>query len=603
MPDIAPPPPASPAQEDIRTRVRVAQMSMLFEQTSVASIAATVFAFALCFHLSDTLPPRTLAVWLTLKVLVVIPRIVHGRLFLRRHNDSLGWMNLGKLMLFLDGLVWGSAGVLLMPAHDTATMTVLVAALSGMSAVAAFVLHVEWQACVLYTVPSLLPGALYLLGRGDSFGFYCGFSILIFLALLLRATRRSERHVVEMLILRFANERLMHELSEALALAREENRAKNEFVANMSHELRTPLHGILGMSNLLLHEDSETRRANGMVVLRRCGEHLLGLINNILEFSRFGAHGIDLHPEPVELCGLLEDTVQMCQPSAHEKGLALSCRVEVSRPRWHLADPFRLRQILFNLIGNAIKFTDTGGVQVALSEDGSKRLCLRIEDTGMGMTPTMQQRMFEPFVQADSSNSRRYGGTGLGLSITRDICQAMGGQIACRSTMGVGSVFEVTLPLPVADGPLHAPAAGSPSAPQPALPGTVLLAEDNEVNALVAAAALRRFGLTVEHVSNGREVVERVCQSRQRPDLVLLDCQMPEMDGFEAARRIRAHEAEHGLPRLAVVALTANVFAQDREQCLAAGMDDFLAKPFNEAQLHAMLQRHLQTLPQAARAA
>lgn len=586
---------------DIRARVRAAQMVMIFEQTSVAVFAATAFAFALALHLRGVVPDTTLAWWLALKVAVVVPRIVHGRMFLRRKSDSLVWLQTGKAMLFLDGLVWGAAGVWLMPAGDTATMTIVVATLAGVTAIAAFVLHADWPCCIAYTAPMQLPGAAMMLTRGDSFGVYGAFSILVFYALLLLATRRSERHIVEMLTLRFTNEELTAQLSSALQLARKENRAKNEFVANMSHELRTPLHGILGMSSMLLGSTPGTTPREGITVIRRCGEHLLGLINNILEYSRFGAQGIDLHPQQIDLAQVVDDTVEMCTPGATEKGLTLSCTLDLPRPCTVVMDPFRLRQILLNLVGNAVKFTDHGTVRVRVAEtNGGQGVLIRVEDTGVGIAPAARERIFEPFVQVDSSNTRKFGGTGLGLSITRAICDAMGGSISYHSTLGVGSTFEVSLPLQRPRLP-SAPSPAVASAPSPhgaALHGTVLLAEDNEVNALVAEASLTRLGLQVERASNGIEVVERVCQTHTvRPDLVLLDCQMPEMDGFEAARRIREHETTHGLPRLALIALTANVFPEDRDQCRAAGMDDFLAKPFNAEQLREVLSTHLASAP------
>jgi len=581
------------ADADVLTRVRTEQMAMVFGQTAVATIAATAFAVGFALHLRGSVPDLALALWVAAKVLVVIPRVVQVWLY-ARWPHSLSWFFWGKLMLFADGLVWGAAGVWLVPMDDIPTITVVVATLTGVSSVAAFVLHVDWMACVAYTVPTMLPAALNLLLRGDSFGAYGGFAVLVFLALLLRATRRSERMVVEMLTLRFTNERLNTQLSAALASAHRDNLAKNEFVANMSHELRTPLHGILGMANMLQHPAGSDRRLEGARVIRRCGEHLLGLINNILEFSRFGAHGIDLHPEVIDLHSQIRDTVAMCAPAAAEKGLDLTMQLQLARPCLRWADPFRLRQVLFNLIGNAIKFTDRGSVIVAAQVDASGVFRAQVIDTGVGMNSKMLARLFEPFVQADTSNSRRFGGTGLGLSITRDICEAMGGRVGCVSSLGAGSTFEIELPLPPAppsalvpvfDDPAATPVEDPDGTP---LTGRVLLAEDNEVNAIVAEAALQRWGLIVERANDGHQVLDRL-NNGARPDIILLDCQMPHMDGFEAARRIRAIEAEQGLPRIRLVALTANVFPQDRELCLAAGMDDFLAKPFTDAQLHAVL--------------
>ncbi|MGY4828109.1 hybrid sensor histidine kinase/response regulator [Sphaerotilaceae bacterium SBD11-9] len=521
---------ASGVPTDIRTRVRVAQMAMVFDQTAFAVFAATGFAVALAVYLQDIIGRQTVYIWLAIKVAVIVPRVIHGLLFRRRRTDSLQWLQTGRILLFIDGVSWGLAGVLFAGVEDHSTLTLVVVTLTGVSTIAAFVLHADWPSCVAYTAPMQVPGAVMMAARGDALGVYGAVAVLTFYTLLLLATRRSGRVVVEMLTLRYTNEQLNTQLSSALDLARMENQAKNEFVANMSHELRTPLHGILGVSNMMLTGPSGASPREGLGVIRRCGEHLLGLINNILEYSRFGVQGVKLHAQPVDVAQLIHDSIEMCKPSALEKELELSASVDLPRPCTTVADPFRLRQILLNLIGNAVKFTEHGSVRVqAAAVEGGRQMRIRVVDTGMGIDAAARDRIFEPFVQVDSSNTRRFGGTGLGLSITRSLCEAMGGSIECSSVPGEGSTFEVRLPIELPAEPQTAPtpvaAAPAPSAAR--LHGTVLLAEDNEVNAIVAEATMIRLGLKVERVPSGVGVVERVCQTQgPRPDLVLLDCQM-----------------------------------------------------------------------------
>jgi two-component system, sensor histidine kinase len=555
---------------------------------------ATAFACALAWHMRGTIPDSTLALWVTVKCTVVLPRLAHAYLFGRRRSDSLAWLTWGVVFLLIDGLAWGSAGMALMAPQDPSAMTVMAASLSGVAAIAAFAIHADWRACAVFTGATLAPTIGYFLWRGDSFGLYGAASIATFLALLLAAARRSERHVVELLALRYRNATLTEQLSAALAEAQQESHEKDVFVANMSHELRTPLHGILGLSRTLARQVQPEERKT-VAMIRRSGEHLLGLINNILEFSRFKAHGIDVHPTEVDIARVVEDAVAMCMPNAQERGLELSAELLVATPFIAFVDPFRLRQILLNLLGNAVKFTDPGGLVMLRVSDrpAGQGILISVADTGVGIAPAALEQLFEPFRQGDASASRRHGGTGLGLHITREICRTMGGEITCQSVLGQGSVFEVDLPLKRLAATAQKSSAGaavdSGFMVERFGSGTVLLAEDNEVNALVAEASLHRFGVQVEHVDSGRGVVDRMCTHGERPDLVLLDCQMPGMDGFEACRIVRTFEREHGLDQVPIVALTANVFQHDRERCREAGMNAFLGKPFTEHELHRVL--------------
>jgi two-component system, sensor histidine kinase len=258
-------------------------------------------------------------------------------------------------------------------------------------------------------------------------------------------------------------------------------------------------------------------------------------------------------------------------------------------------DPFRLRQILLNLVGNAVKFTDAGGwvrVGLAPSQDG-KSFTISVADNGIGMTAATIEKIFDPFSQADISTTRRHGGTGLGLNITRAICRKLGGDIRCTSTLGRGSTFTVELPLRhatvVAQRTPRVDSGFADLEPSGATYGTVLLAEDNDVNALVGEYALARLGVEVTRAETGTAVVERMCTNGVRPNLVLLDCQMPVMDGYEAARIVRDFERRNGLPAVPIVALTASVFQADREHCREVGMDAFLSKPFSDDELRGVL--------------
>ena len=279
---------------------------------------------------------------------------------------------------------------------------------------------------------------------------------------------------------------------------------------------------------------------------------------------------------------------ELTRVSAAEKGLAFALDLALPRPFWVAGDAVRLRQVLLNLTGNAVKFTERGHVELRVRCDAGGRAVFTVSDSGEGVPLSERERIFQPFHQGDASFGRRHGGTGLGLAISRELARAMGGDVSCADAAGAaGACFELRLPLPLTE------AAEAPPDPElsSTLQGEVLLVEDNPVNALVAQAMLERAGLHVECVDDGEQALRRVRE--RRFDLVLMDCQMPGMDGFEATRRIRAEErAERRVP-LRIVALTANALEGDRQRSLDAGMDDHLAKPFGETELALVLQRHL----------
>ncbi len=366
-------------------------------------------------------------------------------------------------------------------------------------------------------------------------------------------------------------------------------RAKAEFLATMSHEIRTPMNGVIGMTSLLRDTALTAEQRDMVDTIRTSGETLLGLLNDILDYSKIEAGRMQVAREPVDLRRACRDIVALFAGTASARELSLSVD-EMPASCWALGDAGRIRQILSNLVSNGLKFTDQGGVSIrADAHDG--RWQISVADTGCGIPAERLGELFQRFAQVDGSFARRHGGTGLGLAISRRLAQAMGGDIAVRSEPGRGSTFVLAIPACAAPEGDALPGTAT-HAPAKLPAGTrVLLAEDNPINARVAQAMLARLGAEVDTAGNGTEAL--AAWEVGRYDLVLMDCQMPEMDGLEATRAIRAREAAGGRPRTIILALTANAFAEDRASCLAAGMDDLVAKPVTRDALAAACRKAL----------
>jgi two-component system, sensor histidine kinase and response regulator len=388
------------------------------------------------------------------------------------------------------------------------------------------------------------------------------------------------------------------QLDAACRKAEEATSAKSGFLATMSHEIRTPMNGVLGMMALLEQTRLDPDQQEYLDTARRSGEALLGIIDDILDLSKLEAGRMDVETVPYVPQRAIEDVATLLRPLAGDKGLDLTVDISDDLPAAVLGDGRRVRQILLNLVGNAVKFTTEGRVgieaRVHSGADGRRWLAIAVSDSGIGIDQATLARLFTEFTQADASTTRRFGGTGLGLVISRRLATLMGGDISVVSTPGQGSTFTLTLPGRAAELPEPAPA------PSPARLRTsagvrpsVLLVEDNAVNQLVAMRMLQLEGCDVDIAANGLEAIAKV-EARMRVDmpaydLVLMDCHMPEMDGFEATRRLRAMARVPS--RLPIVALTASVLAEDRERCLGAGMDGALAKPLQRSALAEALAR------------
>lgn len=369
-------------------------------------------------------------------------------------------------------------------------------------------------------------------------------------------------------------------LRHALFAADRASQAKSNFLATMSHETRTPLNGIIGLAEALREDSSQEEHRQMATSIAECGRSLVSLVNDVLDHSKLEAGLFELNLVPFSI----RDTIRPIEASlgrvARQKSISFDCRIDSAVPEWVLGDPQRLTQVLFNLVGNAIKFTEAGHVRLDIDATADA-IRFAVADTGIGMSEAEQAQLFQAFWQANQSSTRKFGGTGLGLSISRRLIEKMGSSIEVESRQGAGSTFSFRLALPVAAAPTPV------STPTPATPATtplkVLLADDNQINQRVIERLLLKLGHTVHLAGDGRQAVE---QFEANPfDLVLLDCHMPVEDGFSAARRIRQLELQRQLPHVPILAVTALAFAEDRQRCFDAGMDGHIPKPVSLASL------------------
>jgi signal transduction histidine kinase/ActR/RegA family two-component response regulator len=595
-----------PAAPDVAAATQQAQGRAYFETVPAAMLGQMVASAAIYWVLSSRVNPQTLLWWLMALQVLSVCRLAHAGLVLTgRLPGGAQAMRTATIGALIDGVVWGALGWGITPLDRLDVAVVTISMLLGVAAMGALLQHVNLAGVVSLIVPLLVPNAFFAATRHDDLGYFCLAAVLGFTAMLLLTSAQSNRRILEMLRLRYQSEQVSKDKTEALEQARQLADTKSRFLATMSHEMRTPLHGILGLLRLVRQDVNEPKVNKNLALIQSSGEHLVSVINDVLEFSKSEASGLAVHEESFCLHAAVSELADTCRVSCMDKGLMLAVQLDMA-PHEHVqGDPVRIRQVLHNLIGNAIKFTPHGTVGLHVWRDGpTGSVMVEVSDTGIGIAPQEVPRVFEAFHQAEGTYERRFGGTGLGLTISRDLCRAMGGDLHCDSEVGKGTVFTCVLPLPRVQEPVDKALPSTLHETRPwgsvmnggfATPcgdaPHVLLVEDNPVNALVAQALLDRFGIRATSVDKGRDAID--CLTHQTFDLILMDCEMPGMDGIEATRRIRDLERKSGRTPVPIVALTANgpeVFA---ERCAPAGMNDHLLKPFRPQDLAEVLMRHL----------
>jgi signal transduction histidine kinase/FixJ family two-component response regulator len=550
-------------------------------------------------------------VWLAVALVLAVTRALHAQAYFRSADRRAPFWQHSYYWLTLVFSVCWSALPWVLPTHqDQQLATAIIGVMIGMAATGTAQISSDRANVRAWTVPILVSSALYCANTGGPLGWFGFISIMGFLTLLWLEADRAHRRIHEMLRLRFESEELAQARAQALHEAESLSAAKGRFLATMSHEMRTPLHGILGLSRMLRARLKQPDDLSQIGLLHNAGEHLLGVINDVLDFSRLKDHGLHLSPRPVLLNELVRHVCELSQVTARDKGLVVMLRSNLPDELWLQLDPDRLRQILTNLVGNAVKFTQQGHVIVRLGldkqeatarVDSARRVVFEVQDTGRGIPDAHIEKIFDAFHQVDARDDVQVGGTGLGLSISQQICMAMGGKLHCESRVGIGTTFSFTLALPQASRPADALTA---SGAQPDvweddeamsnLSGCVLVVEDNPVNALVAQATLERLGLVVAVAGNGLRALEWL--QDHEPDLVLMDFHMPEMGGIEATRRIRELEAHRGWVAMPIVAMSAGDQIDDHRHCLEVGMNEYISKPFVPLEMNRVLRRHLQHL-------
>ncbi|HED34574.1 MAG TPA: response regulator [Gammaproteobacteria bacterium] len=601
------------------------QVRRVEKNAVLSNIISIIVTILLGILLWKNEPHRLLIAWLSymgtvscLWMLMDYMRARNSPSFIKTQTASYFY----QFLILISAAGWGASGYFLFPV-DLVEQLVLIFVIAGITVGAIPVLASMLKLYNLYLILILMPSIVHFTIMGDRY-LVVAIAIAGYLGIMLMTGLVINRDIMSALDIRFNNESLIKFMSEARNLSDDQNeklateieqrkrvekelqksrqsaetasKAKSEFLANMSHEIRTPMNGILGTLQLLQSSELDVEQSSYVSIAYNSGEALLSILNDILDFSKIEAGKLELEFIPFDMEKLINELTVLLKQRANEKNNQLKLDIDPRLPAVIKGDSVRIRQILSNLMTNAIKFTEQGTITIKIKvlekTDNIVRLRMEVNDTGIGIAEAAQKKLFNSFTQADGTTTRKYGGTGLGLAIVRQLVTMMRGRLGIDSKEGTGSSFWTEISFEIPDEKALEDEKVSTVTINENLQGHILLVEDNPVNQIVAKKMLEKAGLSFEVANNGEEAINRLKQPHTF-NLVLMDCQMPVMDGYVATDALREFEKETRVERLTVIAMTANAMEGDREKCLQAGMDDYIAKPVKQVALKETLARWL----------